>query len=139
MNANTATDNHEHHITPLKVYFGVFAALIVFTIITVTVAQIHLGPLNLVVAMSIASVKAILVGLFFMHLKSDNKMFSVVFLLALIFLAVFIVLTMFDTMTRDSINPETSSPIRDKAAFYDSLKTSESEHSDESSVHDQDH
>lgn len=62
------------HIVPLRVYQGVFVALLVLTVITVLVAKfVDLGVMNIVIAMLIASVKAMLVALFFMHLKFESK------------------------------------------------------------------
>jgi cytochrome c oxidase subunit 4 len=90
-----------HHILPLSTYLTVGAALLMLTIITVVVSQFQLGEWNLIVAMTVAAIKATLVLLFFMHLKYDNKLYAVAFLIAVTFLAVFIVLTMLDTMTRD--------------------------------------
>jgi cytochrome c oxidase subunit 4 len=74
-------DSHGHddlglgHILPKKVYWSVFWALMVLTVITVVVAKVKafdFGSLNLVIAMAIASVKASLVALYFMHLKYEN-------------------------------------------------------------------
>ena len=110
--------NHTPHILPLKLYFGVGGALLVLTVITVAVAQFDLGPLNLTVAMLIAAIKASLVALFFMHLKYDNKLYAVIFVTALLFMAIFIIFTLFDTMTRDEISPEEGGPIDPKAVIY---------------------
>jgi len=87
------------------------------------VSFVHLGPFNLVVAVGIATVKAMLVALFFMHLYYDNKLFMGVFLSALAFLGIFIILTMFDTMRRDDLYREVAQPIRKQAVMYDKLKT----------------
>lgn len=111
------------HILPLKLYLGVGAALIVLTAITVTVSFFNFGPYNLVVAMIVAATKASLVALFFMHLKYDNKIYLVIFLTSVVFLAVFIILTMFDTLRRDDIDEMKAEPIRPEAIIYDSLKT----------------
>jgi cytochrome c oxidase subunit 4 len=62
------------HILPLKVYLGVFAALVVLTVVTVQASYIDTGPaMHLTIAMVIASVKAGLVAMFFMHLKYEQK------------------------------------------------------------------
>ena len=90
-----------HHVLPLSTYLSVGTGLLVLTVITVVVSRFQLGEWNLIVAMTIATIKATLVLLFFMHLKYDNKLYAVAFLIAVTFLAVFIVLTMLDTMTRD--------------------------------------
>ena len=57
------------HVSPKSVYYAIFAALMVLTIITVYVATINLGHLNFPVALGIAITKATLVILFFMHAK----------------------------------------------------------------------
>ena len=95
------SDKQQHHVLPLKTYLSVGGALLVLTVITVMVAQYQLGEWNLIVAMAIAATKATLVLLFFMHLKYDNKMYAFIFLIAVVFLAIFITFTMLDTKTRD--------------------------------------
>lgn len=111
----------EHHIIPLKTYLGVGAALFFLTALTVWIAQINLGGWNAIVAVSVATVKAILVALIYMHLKYDNKIYSVIFLTALVFLALFIALTMFDTVNRGQIYESTDKPINENARIYDDL------------------
>jgi cytochrome c oxidase subunit IV len=88
------------HVLPKKLYFMVFLSLIVLTAITTGVAFIDLGPLNTVVALVIAVLKATLVVLFFMHLKYQTGMTRVVILAALLWLAVLIGITMSDVFTR---------------------------------------
>ena len=107
------------HIVPLKIYLRVGAVLLFLTVITVAVSQFDFGEFNLIVAMAIAAVKGILVVLFFMHLKYDNKFYMIIFTTALIFLAVFIILTMMDTQTRGEIYDYEMQPINKNAAIYD--------------------
>ena len=65
-----ATHTEPHvHVTPLKLYVGIFVTLMVLTAITVAAAYVDLGELNKVVALGIASFKATLVVLYFMHVK----------------------------------------------------------------------
>ena len=111
-------DKHEH-IIPLKTYLMVGATLFVLTGATVAISFVHFGAFNLVIAMLIASVKAILVALFFMHLLYDNKLFMAIFSIALIFVSVFIILTMFDTLERGSVDTVKSKPIKENAIIYD--------------------
>jgi cytochrome c oxidase subunit 4 len=106
------------HILPLRIYLGVGAALLVLTAITVTISFIHLGPFNLVVALSIATIKAILVALFFMHLLYDNKLYLLIFTFALLILGIFIILTLFDTMQRGDIYLEVAKPIQEQSVIY---------------------
>ncbi len=118
------TDKYSHHahILPLKVYLGIGGTLIFMTLVTVAVAQVHLGPFNLLVALAIAVFKAILVGLFFMHLKYDNKLFAVIFVSSLAFLGIFISITLFDTLRRGDIYQEVGMPIKANSNMYDSLR-----------------
>ncbi len=116
----------QHQIIPLSIYLSVFAALLVLTAVTVAVAQIDLGPWNLVVALAIASLKVALVAFIFMHLYYDNKLYFIIFAGALAFLAIFIILTMFDTMRRDDLYGERGRPIREQAAMYDSTAVADS-------------
>ncbi|MCH7947046.1 MAG: cytochrome C oxidase subunit IV family protein [candidate division Zixibacteria bacterium] len=108
------------HILPLRIYLGVAGALLVLTAITIFAAQADFGSWNLVVALLIAAVKSTLVALFFMHLKYDNRIYSVIFVGAILFLGIFITFTMFDTLNRGGINPLTKMPIKQYAAIYES-------------------
>ena len=62
------------HITPWWVYGAVYAALLVLTWTTVAVAQVNLGAWNVIVAVGIATAKASLVALFFMHLLYESRL-----------------------------------------------------------------
>ncbi len=111
-------DNHKIHIIPVKVYVMIALVLIILTAITVAVSFIDLGAYNVTVALAIASVKALLVAFIFMHLFYDNKIYLVIFSMALIFLTIFITLTMFDTTTRGAIYEEKEGPIIKEAPIY---------------------
>jgi len=113
-----AQHDHKDHILPFSLYMKIGATLLVLTGVTVWVAQYHLGEFNLLVAMIIALLKGLLVALFFMHLKYTSKLFSVVFVGALLMLAVFITFTMFDTMSRDTLYEEVAQPIKSEATIY---------------------
>lgn len=113
------TENSSHHIIPVKIYLGVFAALLILTAVTIAVSIIDLGGFNVVVALVVAGIKASLVALFFMHLLYDNKLNLVIFLTAITFLVIFITFTMFDTMHRDDIYLIKSEKINENAPIYD--------------------
>jgi cytochrome c oxidase subunit 4 len=81
-------------------YFLVFVALMVGTAITVGVTYVDLGWLNLPVALAIATVKAMLVILFFMHLKDHPKLIKVTFGTAFFFLLVLVAITLSDYLSR---------------------------------------
>lgn len=70
MGGSSAADIHHH----VKIYYRVFAALAVLTVVTVGVARIHL-PLTgaIAVALFVASIKAGLVAAYFMHLISEKS------------------------------------------------------------------
>ena len=100
-------NNHEHHIIPLGTYFKVFGALMALTVITVVAAQIDLGATaNIILAMIIATAKATLVLMFFMHLYYDNRTNLIFFLGSILFLVIFIVFTLIDIDYRDKIYKE---------------------------------
>ncbi len=83
---------------PVPALLGVFAVLMVLTALTVAATWVDLGGWNLWIAMGIATVKASLVALYFMHLRYDHPFNGLVFLVALAFLAVFISLALLDTL-----------------------------------------
>jgi len=90
-------DQQLAHVTPLKILAGVWAGLMVLTIITVAVTRVDLGGANLWIALAIATVKAGLVALFFMHLRYGGPFNSVVFISALLFVALFVGIALIDT------------------------------------------
>jgi cytochrome c oxidase subunit 4 len=89
---------HEHSIS---FYVGILFALLALTGITVGAAFINLHAWNPVVALAIASLKAVLVVLFFMHVKdASEKMTKVVIFFGVFFLLLLLTLTMADYGTR---------------------------------------
>ena len=109
---------HNVHIIPIKTYIIIAVLLMILTIVTVAVSFIDLGVLNVSVALAIASVKALLVAFFFMHLFWDNKLYLIIFAMALLFLTIFFTLTMFDTTTRGAIDRDKADPINKEATIY---------------------
>ena len=115
--------DHVPHVTPLEHYLAVFAALIVLTAITVGVSYLDFGPWNLVIAMVVATLKATLVAAIFMHLLYDQRFHAVIFSFAVIFLAIFIVFTSFDTFARGRADLlERLRPARSEDPFSKSLR-----------------
>lgn len=88
-----------------RLYAKVLAALLVLTGLTVTASYINFGApsVNVVVALTIASIKASLVALYFMHLRYDKPINSVIFVAALFFLGLLLMLTLVDMETRESV------------------------------------
>jgi cytochrome c oxidase subunit 4 len=89
------------HISSVKLYVGIWLALMAGTILTVVVAEIDLGPLNPVMALAIATTKAVLVVLFFMHVKyAHERLTKLVIVTAIFFFLILLALTMADYTTR---------------------------------------
>lgn len=87
------------HIMPLKVLVAVWGALVVLTVITVGVTYLDLGGMALWVAMAIATLKASLVALYFMHLRYDRPVNLIIFLGALLFVFLFVGMALLDTQS----------------------------------------
>jgi len=81
-------------------YFLVFLALLVLLGATLLVAQFDLGPLNTVLAISIAFAKAALIILYFMHVRYSSRVIWVYAVTGFFWLAILIVLSMSDFLTR---------------------------------------
>src|SRR5215471_18597284 len=89
------------HSSPLKTYFAVWIALLLGTGLTYWQALIELGPFNTAVALIIATTKALLVALFFMHLKgASEKLLKLVVASTIFFLIILLALSLFDYGTR---------------------------------------
>jgi len=89
------------HISSVKLYVGIWLALMAGTILTVVVAGIDLGPLNPAMALAIATTKAVLVVLFFMHVKyAHERLTKLVIVTAIFFFLILLALTMADYTTR---------------------------------------
>jgi cytochrome c oxidase subunit IV len=89
------------HVISTKLYVTIWIALMCLTVITAGVSFIDLGPLNTVVALSIATFKAILVVLIFMHVKyTSEKLTKTVVISAIFFLFLLLALSMADYTTR---------------------------------------
>ena len=88
------------HVSSPKLYVVIFALLMVLTVATVLVAYQDFGVLNDVVALTIAMVKALLVVLFFMHVKYSTRMTALTAISGLVFLAILIGMTLNDYLSR---------------------------------------
>jgi cytochrome c oxidase subunit 4 len=88
------------HIVPPKIYVGIFISLMVLTAATVGAAYVNLGAMNIVVALGIASLKATLVVLYFMHARYSPKRTQLVIICAVFWLAIMLALTLSDYATR---------------------------------------
>src|SRR5262245_9699281 len=108
------SDAHGHtpHITPLKIYFGVWGALMILTAATVAAAYVPFEWLHVPLALGIATVKATLVVLFFMHMLHDERFNAVLLLGGLVVVGIYFAFTMGDPFTRGDVNREDIEPVR---------------------------
>ncbi len=88
------------HIAPTAMYVTIWAILMVLTLTTVLVSEVDIGPLNIVVALVIATIKGTLVVLFFMHLRYSPKLTMATVVAAVFWLFLMLSLTMTDYLTR---------------------------------------
>lgn len=89
-----------HHLAPVSLYLAVFVALMVGTFLTVVVAKFDLGPMNNIVMLSVACAKALLVVLYFMHVRWSTRLTWVVASAGFFWLLILFSITMTDYMTR---------------------------------------
>ncbi len=85
-----------HHIVRLKTYVYILIALIVFTLLSVAVTGIDLGPMTVATALILASVKATLVLSYFMHLKFENRFIVLMVCAVLLIFILVLVVTFLD-------------------------------------------
>jgi cytochrome c oxidase subunit 4 len=103
-----ATHSHSHaegHGNAVRTYSAVLGALLVLTVITVAASRVDFGSLNVIIAIGIATLKASLVALYFMHLRYDKPMNAVIFVVSLLFLGLFLAGCLTDVESRWDIQP----------------------------------
>ena len=91
---------HTHEPVPYRTFILIWVALMILTGITIAVSRVHLGALNIWVALGVASIKSSLVIFVFMHLRQESRLFKIGLLVMLSILAIFIGLTFFDVLYR---------------------------------------
>jgi len=91
---------HSEHIVSPVIYLVIFLSLILGTGITVWAAFQNFGPFNIVIALGIATIKATLVVLYFMHARYAERRTRLVIVCALFWLAIMLALTLSDYQTR---------------------------------------
>lgn len=99
--------NHEHHISTAGQLWAVGIALFFLTILTVVLAKFVAipPPFDIITALSIALVKALLVAAFFMNLYWDVKFNSMLLIMAVAFFLLMISITLLDTLYRNDVVP----------------------------------
>jgi cytochrome c oxidase subunit 4 len=108
------------HIVPIRMLVATCAVLLVLTGVTVWVAKfdfenVHLGEMNIIIAMGVATVKALIVCLIFMHLRWEKGFVSFFFLSSVLFVGLFILFALMDTHENaPDIIPGNSSLVQQK-------------------------
>jgi cytochrome c oxidase subunit IV len=101
-----ASTHHEHDISKdVGMYLRTLITLLVLTAITVGAAGIQFGSFNVVIALTIATIKAILVASFFMHLAHDKPVNAIIASAGFIFLGIFLTFDFLDFDTRVNLQP----------------------------------
>jgi len=95
-----ASEEHRQHVIAPSVYVGIWAILMVLTGLTVFASYIEMGDFNIIVALTIATIKGTLVVLFFMHLYYSSKLTKVTVIAAMFFLFLLLALSLTDYLTR---------------------------------------
>jgi cytochrome c oxidase subunit 4 len=93
-------DDHHHIVTPAT-YVKAIVVLMVLLIVTVLAAEVEMGILNVPIALLIATTKAIVIMMYFMHLKFSSKLVWIFAGVAFVFVGIMFALTMSDYFTRD--------------------------------------
>ena len=109
---STHTDTHAqqhegaHEHGGPAIYAKTLGALLVLTAITVGAAYVDLGSGNVVVALVVATIKATLVALFFMHLKWDKPVNGIIAMAGFLFLGIFLMFDLLDFSSRNNFMPQ---------------------------------
>jgi len=96
----TNPEHGEHHIVSPAQYAIVFATLLIGTGITVAAVYFNMGPLNPIIALGIACTKAVIVILFFMHVKYQSNLIKMTVAAGFFTFIVLIVMTLLDYISR---------------------------------------
>jgi cytochrome c oxidase subunit IV len=99
---NEHENDHTHHIVSYKEHFSTLAALLLLTLLTVSVSVFgaDLRSLSVATALLIATIKALVVAYYFMHLKYDLKLYRWLVLIVILLFVVFLVLTSIEYFNR---------------------------------------
>jgi cytochrome c oxidase subunit IV len=90
----------KQHISSIQTNFAVFAALNILLFATVGAAYLPLGDWHFAIAMTLATVKAVLIVMYFMHVKYSHRLTAIICAASFLWLGIMIALTLTDYMTR---------------------------------------
>jgi cytochrome c oxidase subunit 4 len=88
------------HVVPFKIYAVIFATLLLLTLVTVDVATYKFGMLSIYIALAVATTKATLVILYFMHVRYAPALVAVFAAAGFVWLLLLLTFTLSDFLTR---------------------------------------
>ena len=127
--ASSNADPHAQHHVPMSTFNVIIILLMVLLVLTVIAAFIPLGEMNMIVAMTIACIKALLVILYFMHVKFSSRLTKVFVSASFLWLAILFGLTFPDYISRGWLGNSRGweeNPV--KAAYNEGTKDAEHSH-----------
>jgi cytochrome c oxidase subunit 4 len=122
MNSDTESATHagQHHGGP-KIYTANLFALLFLTVLTIAAASFNFGSANVVIALAIASVKATLVALFFMHLVWDKPVNAIIAGAGFLFLGIVLMFDVLDVTSRVNYLPNNMPQLQNATPAPDSM------------------
>jgi cytochrome c oxidase subunit 4 len=88
------------HVVPRKVYYTVFAVLLALLVLTIVAAEHDLGRLNTPIALGIAMAKAVLIALYFMHVRYNRPLIGLAAAAGILWLLLLLGLTLAEVLSR---------------------------------------
>jgi len=107
---DTASAHSEHEHGGTAIYTKTLIALLILTAITVFAAGFDFGNGNVVIALTVATIKGSLVALFFMHLRWDKPVNAIIAMAGFLFLGIFLMFCLLDFDTRNNFMPQNMRP-----------------------------
>ena len=117
---DTHSEAHEHHGS--SIYLKTLLVLFILTAITVGASYINFGSGNVAIALFIASIKAIIVALVFMHLKDDKPMYGIIAAAGFVFLGIFLMFDLLDFNARVKYQPFNYSTVSPREKIPERLR-----------------
>jgi cytochrome c oxidase subunit 4 len=91
---------HPHPETPMSLYYQIYAILMALLVVTVAVAYFHLGAWALPIALTIAFIKALLVIIYFMHMRYTGKLMWLYVITSIVWMFTLIFTVLIDVISR---------------------------------------
>jgi len=103
---STHTEHAQDPKAEARAHVLTLVSLLILTVITVGASYIQFGSANVVIALAIATIKASIVALFFMHLLHDKPVNAIIAVTGFLFLGIFLMFDFIDVGTRKDVQPQ---------------------------------